>query len=68
MLNIHNSCKVNSKFTLLTSHKMKRSKNLGLSKKVTKNIYQPLNKYHVSTGLFVKDCNEQCTDDLFNNY
>jgi len=31
--------------------------NSGLSKKMTKNIWTPLNKYHPSTGLFVKDCN-----------
>jgi hypothetical protein len=42
--------------------------NNGLSKKQTKNIWTPLNRYHPSTGLFVKDCNEQCTDDIFNSY
>lgn len=31
-------------------------------------MWTPLNKFHPSTGLFVKDCNEQCTDDLFNPY
>lgn len=24
----------------------------------------PLNMYHPPSGLFVKDCNEQCIDDL----
>lgn len=29
-----------------------------------KKKYFPLNIYHPSSGLFVKDCNEQCNDDL----
>lgn len=50
------------------SSDMKASKSVGLSKKSTKNIWNPLNRYHPSTGLFVKDCNEQCTDDIYNPY
>lgn len=30
----------------------------------SKKKYFPLNIYHPSSGLFVKDCNQQCNDDL----
>jgi hypothetical protein len=30
----------------------------------SKKVFMPLNKLHPPSGLFVKDCNEQCTDDL----
>jgi len=30
----------------------------------SKKVFMSLNKYHPPSGLFVKDCNEQCTDDL----
>jgi hypothetical protein len=30
----------------------------------SKKVFLPLNKYHPPSGLFVKDCNEQCNDDL----
>jgi len=29
-----------------------------------KKSFLPLNQYHPPSGLFVKDCNEQCNDDL----
>lgn len=29
-----------------------------------KKTFMPLNVYHPPSGLFVKDCNEQCIDDL----
>ena len=53
----------------LAKHKLSKPKS-GRSMKhlgdngQSKKVFVPLNQLHPPSGLFVKDCNEQCTDDL----
>ena len=56
----------------LAKHKPARGKSAKSTKFMAENgqkkkVFLPLNKYHPPSGLFVKDCNEQCNDDLVRN-
>ena len=50
----------------LARHKLphKRSSTPTPHTLASRHHFAPLNRYHPPSGLFVKDCNEQCTDDL----